>query len=86
MTRYFFHCADSTRHLDAEGIELEDLDAAHQEAIRWMGELLTEFPQDFWSKGCLAILVTDASWNLLFSVTTMAAEPQGTSNLLRARA
>lgn len=82
MTRYFFHCADSPRHFDVDGVELEDLRAAHSEAVRWMGELLTEFPHDFWSKGHLAILVTDAAWNLLFSVTTIAAEPQGAFNLL----
>lgn len=82
MTRYLFHCANGAHQFDAEGVELEDLHAAHQEAIRCMGELLTNLPPDFWSKGSLAIFVTDAALNLLFSITTMATAPLGLPDLL----
>ena len=82
MTRYFFHSANGTRHLDNEGMVLPSLDAARQEAIRWMGELLTELPDDLWSAGKFAIFVTDADWRLFFSVTTICAEVPGAAEMI----
>jgi len=34
MTCYFFHIQDGDTMLDAEGVELPDLNAAREEAIR----------------------------------------------------
>lgn len=66
-------------------MELPNIDAAHQEAVKWMAELLNERPEDFWSAGRLAIFVTDDSWRLLFSVTTMCAEVPGADEVIGRR-
>jgi len=85
VTRYFFHSANGTHHLDDDGMELPSLDAAHEEAVKWMAELLNERPEDFWSTGNLAIFVTDDHWRLLFSVTTMCAEVPGADEVIDRR-
>lgn len=42
MTRFFFHVYDDVAALDDEGMELRDLDAARDEAIRGARELACE--------------------------------------------
>lgn len=82
MTRYFFHSANGAHHLDNVGMALPSLDAARKEAVRWMGELLTEFPDNFWPAGKLVVFVTDADWKLFFSITTMCAEVPGVAEMI----
>jgi hypothetical protein len=45
MPRYFFHVQDSSTVLDNEGLELPNLDAAREEAIRACGEIVRELPE-----------------------------------------
>jgi hypothetical protein len=44
MPRFFFHLEDGATFLDADGIDLPDLKAARDEAIRATGEMLREIP------------------------------------------
>ena len=47
MTCYFFHIQDGDTMLDAEGVELPDLNAAREEAIRACGEIVRDIPTAF---------------------------------------
>jgi hypothetical protein len=60
MQRYFFHLKDGHTSLDGEGVDLADLNAARQEALRFSGEVLREGPGDsLWTGEPWRLWVTD---------------------------
>jgi len=42
MSRYYFHIEDDRTEIDHIGVELPDLEAARQEAVRAAGEILRD--------------------------------------------
>lgn len=42
MPRYFFHIDEARCHIDTEGLDLPDLEAAKREALKIIGELMID--------------------------------------------
>jgi hypothetical protein len=59
MPRYHFHTEDGRHHPDADGLELADALAVRTEAIRAMGQLVSERHEDFWRDGSFRMIVAD---------------------------
>jgi hypothetical protein len=74
MPRYYFHCADSSRHLDTTGTELADDESAQQAAVAFAGEVLKFSPNALWHKGHWRVEVTDDDGMLLFKVAALAID------------
>jgi hypothetical protein len=72
MPRYFFHTQDGKTITDEEGLELSDSAAARTEAVRLLGEILREGPDEFWQTEHLALTVTDHEGLTLFVLTASA--------------
>ena len=72
MARYFFHSANGSRQRDVEGLELESIQAAELEAVRLLGDLLSERPEALFPSLTLTITVTDASGQVVFSARASA--------------
>lgn len=77
MARYFFHTANGTMQHDGEGLELATMHAAELEAVRFLGDLLSEQPGVVSSSQVLTITVTDAGGRVAFSVKASMSGPQG---------
>jgi hypothetical protein len=74
MPRFFFHLDDGTPASTDESVELPDLGAARELALRYLGQSLSEGPSVFWSRGDWRLTVTDESRLTLFSVHVVATE------------
>ncbi|MDB5700803.1 MAG: hypothetical protein JWL66_1002 [Sphingomonadales bacterium] len=61
--------------LDAEGIELPDLNAAREEAVLLSGGLLSEHGKQFWKDEKWKMDVTDEAGVVLFSLQFVALPP-----------
>jgi hypothetical protein len=57
LPRYHFHVQDGVHVPDREGSELADVGIARAEAVRLLGELLQDRPEEFWGSGHLAVIV-----------------------------
>lgn len=68
MPRYFFHSANGKRQFDAEGLELSGVRAAEIEAVRFLGDLLSEQPDTLLSSDALTITVSDTNGQTVLSV------------------
>ncbi|TPI32628.1 hypothetical protein FJ414_21380 [Mesorhizobium sp. B3-1-6] len=78
MTRYYFHVDNGTFVPDPEGVDLPDLDAARQEAVRTAGEMINDSKQSFWEHMTPWIMnVTDDENHLLFTLQFAAKVPSG---------
>lgn len=60
MPRYYFHTENGDRVRDDQGEELADLDAARNEALTVLGEILRYRGSAFWTTGSFSVIVTDA--------------------------
>jgi hypothetical protein len=72
MARYFFHMRDGETILDREGIELANLDAVREEALRACGEMLRDIPEAIHNGEPFRLWVTDkpcGRGHTLFAVT-----------------
>jgi ABC-type taurine transport system substrate-binding protein len=50
MPRFYFHIDDDRTHIDRIGVELADLEAARDEAVRAAGQILRDgAAKDLWS-------------------------------------
>jgi len=79
VPRYYFHTEDSRQAPDREGVDLPDLAAARQEAVRALGEMLKERSEAFWNEGLLRMRVADGAGLTLFliEVNAIAAPAAG---------
>ncbi len=66
MPRFYFDIEDGNRRSDEEGQELEGLTAARLAAVKLSGEVLSNFPDRFWSVGEWNVSVRDESGLILF--------------------
>jgi len=73
MTRYFFHMQDGEAVVDDEqGLELPDLNAAREEAIRTCAEMLRDMPPAIKNGDPFRLWVTDqpsSRGTTMFAVT-----------------
>jgi hypothetical protein len=69
MSRFYFDISPGPGlgdSLDATGTELEGLAAARIEAVRLSGEILSSYPDRFWSIGEWSCTVSDENRLVLF--------------------
>ena len=74
MAQFFFHTEDGRSISDDDGTELESLAQARVEAIRVMGDILRESPDEVLSTGQLRLTVTDATGLVYFVVDLSATD------------
>jgi hypothetical protein len=74
MPRYFFHLTSSYDKPDAEGTELEDLDAARCHAVKLIADVLCDSPREYWKAEIYRVTVTDESRLILFTVEMISMD------------
>lgn len=74
MARFFFHTEDGRPILDDEGTELATLAEARVEAVRVLGDLLRETPEEILATGALRLTVTDAKGLIYFALDLSATD------------
>ncbi|WP_395944848.1 DUF6894 family protein [Brevundimonas sp.] len=81
MPHYFFHTQNGDRIRDEQGEDLPDVDAAREEAVTVLGEILRYRGSAFWTTGAFSVIVTDADGRTVVSVTAQASDraPDGWS-------
>ncbi len=79
MPRYFFHTQNGDCIRDEQGEELKNMDAAREEAVAVLGEILRYRGASFWTTGAFSVIVTDAEGQTVVSVTAAASDqaPEG---------
>lgn len=68
MAKYFFHSEDGHPHDDEQGLELADLSAARNEALRMLSDMIRGKPENVLGTGNFKIVVTDHDRLHLFHV------------------
>lgn len=81
MPRYFFHTENGDRIRDDQGEDLADVDAARDEALTILGEILRYRGASFWTTRSFSVIVTDADDCVVVSITAKASDtaPEGWS-------
>jgi len=74
MARYYFHSEDGRNYPDEEGTELPSLEAARIEAVRVLGDILKEDPDEVLSNGALRVTVTDDAGLIYFALDVSATD------------
>ncbi|MDG4895536.1 hypothetical protein P9272_18360 [Mesorhizobium sp. WSM4976] len=78
MPIFHFHVDNGEFNPDDQGVDLPDLDAARQEAVRAAGEMINDSKQHFWEHMTPWIMnVTDDQDRLLFTLQFVAKVPSG---------
>ena len=79
MPRYFFHTQNGDCIRDDQGEELRSVDAAREEAVAVLGEILRYRGASFWTTRAFSVIVTDDEGRTVVSVTASASDqaPEG---------
>lgn len=79
MPRYFFHTQNGDCIRDDQGEELRSVDAAREEAVAVLGEILRYRGASFWTTRAFSVIVTDTDGRTVVSVTASASDqaPEG---------
>nr|WP_295234104.1 hypothetical protein [uncultured Brevundimonas sp.] len=79
MPRYFFHTQNGDCIRDDQGEELRSVDAAREEAVAVLGEILRYRGASFWTTRAFSVIVTDDEGQTVVSVTASASDeaPEG---------
>lgn len=79
MPRYFFHTQNGDCIRDDQGEELRSVDAAREEAVAVLGEILRYRGASFWTTRAFSVIVTDIEGQTVVSVTASASDqaPEG---------
>jgi hypothetical protein len=80
VSRYYFHVQSNVRQTDENGLELTDDIEARRQAIRAAGDMLKEYPEEFWGSRPWSVTVTNAAglvlWELYLDGVAAAIMPQ----------
>jgi 3-deoxy-D-manno-octulosonate 8-phosphate phosphatase KdsC-like HAD superfamily phosphatase len=68
MPRFFFHTADGEIVRDHSGVELPDQAAARTQAVKFIGDLVSDEPELLATGAKFCVEVTDAAKRRLFTV------------------
>ena len=79
MPRYFFHVHDGVDHLDGDGTELADLQAARNHAVRYFGDMLRDNPETAWSGEPWSMNVTTENGLVLFTLYFLGVDAPSTA-------
>ena len=74
MPRYHFLTSDGVVHLDPEGMQLADIDAARREAVMFAGECLRDEAQTFVDERRFDVTVSDDDGLALFTISIVMRE------------
>jgi len=74
MAKFFFHTENGRSFPDNEGTELETLADARMEAVRVLGDVLRETPDEVLATGMLRLTVTDAAGLIYFALDLSATD------------
>ena len=74
MPRYFFHTQNGDCIRDDQGEELRSVDAAREEAVAVLGEILRYRGASFWTTRAFSVIVTDDEGQTVVSVTASASD------------
>ncbi len=74
MPRYYFHTENGDRIRDDQGEELAGVEAAREEAVTVLGEILRYRGASFWDTGSFSVIVTDDGGRTVVRVTAAASE------------
>jgi len=79
LPRYFFHTQNGDCIRDDQGEELRSVDAAREEAVAVLGEILRYRGASFWTTRAFSVIVTDDEGQTVVSVTASASDqaPEG---------
>jgi len=79
LPRYFFHTQNGDCIRDDQGEELKSVDAAREEAVAVLGEILRYRGASFWTTRAFSVIVTDDEGRTVVSVTASASDqaPEG---------
>lgn len=79
MPRYFFHTQNGDCIRDDQGEELRSVDAAREEAVAVLGEILRYRGASFWTTRAFSVIVTDDEGQTVVSITASASDqaPEG---------
>lgn len=79
MPRYFFHTQNGDCIRDDQGEELRSVEAAREEAVAVLGEILRYRGASFWTTRAFSVIVTDTEGRTVVSVTASASDqaPEG---------
>jgi hypothetical protein len=74
MAHFYFHTEDGRAIADDEGLDLATLADARIEAVRVLGDILRENPQELLDTGALRLTVTDGSGLIYFALDLSATD------------
>jgi len=74
LPRYYFHTENGDRIRDDQGEELAGVEAAREEAVTVLGEILRYRGASFWDTGSFSVIVTDDGGRTVVSITAAASE------------
>jgi hypothetical protein len=74
MAKFFFHTEYGRPSPDEEGTELATLAEARVEAVRVLGDMLRESPNELLTTGALRLTVTDAKGLVYFALELSATD------------
>ncbi|MFN7128387.1 MAG: DUF6894 family protein [Brevundimonas sp.] len=79
MPHFYFHTENGDCIRDDQGEDLADVDAAREEAVAVLGEILRYRGAAFWETASFSVIVTDADGRTVVSVTAKASDaaPEG---------
>ena len=76
MPRYYFNVADGRSFRDPEGVELAGPEAAREEAVRVLGELLRDEPALFLEHELLELRVVPKNGDTIYRLVVVASNPR----------
>lgn len=74
MATYYFHTEDGHPHDDEFGVDLDTQDAARQEAVRMLADLIKDRPEEVLKNGHWQVVVADDAGRSLFRVELRLVE------------
>ncbi|NBB64019.1 hypothetical protein GVN18_32660 [Pseudomonas sp. ODNR1LW] len=79
MPQYYFHTENGDCIRDDQGEELPDTNAAREEAVAVLGEILRYRGRAFWDTASFSVIVTDSDGRTVVCVTATASDraPEG---------
>jgi len=79
LPHFYFHTENGDCIQDDQGEDLPDVDAAREEAVAVLGEILRYRGAAFWETASFSVIVTDSDGRTVVSVTAKASDapPEG---------
>jgi hypothetical protein len=80
MPHFHFHLTTSLETSDDEGVNLDGVAKARCYAVKMIGEVLCNSPEEYWEAEVYRVTVTDARRLILFTVEMISTDAAAISN------